>query len=109
MVLIISSWTVSLSSSLYAQDSLKCFSYSEAKILLKFASKGVYCDSLITAYDGKIETLEDIISKKDQEILLSAELIQSQLNEIDKYVRREKWLKLGLGVLSGALIVFVIL
>ena len=81
----------------------------ESKILLKYAEKGYICDSLIIVYDKKIETFEQIVSKKNSEILLSQKLIESQLNEIDKHVRREKWLKLGLGVLSGALIVFVIL
>lgn len=76
---------------------------------MKYAEKGYICDSLIILYDGKIETLEQIIGKKDEEILLSAQLIQSQLNEIDKYIRREKFYKLGLGVLGGGLIVFIIL
>lgn len=102
-------WMVCSTTFLTAQeDSLRCFTVEESKTLLKYAEKGYLCDSLMTLYDGKIETLEQIIGKKDQEILLSAQLIQSQLNEIDKYIRREKWFKLGLGVLSGALIVFVI-
>ena len=90
-------------------DSIKCFSIEEARQLLFFANRGLVLDSLVLLYDGKIETLNQIIGKKDQEILLSAQLIQSQLNQIDKYKRREKFFKLGIGALSGALIVFVIL
>ena len=78
-------------------------------MLLRYAEKGYLCDSLIVAYDQKIETYSQIVEKKDSEILLSQNLIESLLVEVDKYARQIKWYKLGLGVLSGALIVFVIL
>ena len=102
------SWILFLSSSLYAQDSLT-FSFDEAKTLLKYAEKGYLCDSLVVAYEEKIENFEQIVAIKNDEIEMSGRLIESLLVETDKLRRQVKWLKLGCGVLTGGLIVFVIL
>ena len=76
---------------------------------MKYAEKGYICDSLIILYDKKIETFEQIVGKKDEELLLSGQIITSLNDQVTKYSRREKFYKLSIGVLSGALVVFVIL
>jgi len=89
------SWTVYSQTSLTEQDSLRYFTIDESKTLLKFANRGLICDSLTQAYDNKIETLEQIIQNKDNQILLANEIIQSQRIEIDRLNRKIKWFKYG--------------
>lgn len=90
-------------------DSTKCFSIEQARQLLFFANRGLVLDSLVVAYEGKIEALGDLVGKKNEEIILSGQIIDALVKDVDRYKRREIWFKLGLGALSGALIVFVIL
>jgi len=108
MVLLGLNLTVSSTCFSQPSDSL-CFTTEDAKTLLKFAKRGVLCDSLSLAYQGKISTLEDIIGVKNSELLLCEDIIVALKSENDKYRRREVWFKLGLGALGGALVVFIIL
>lgn len=89
--------------SLHAQDdSLRCFTIEESKTLLKFAERGLICDSLTQAYEGKVHTLEEIIQNKDGQILLADEVIKSQRDEIIGLNRKIKWFRYGLAT-TGAL------
>lgn len=68
-------------STLYSQgtnDSLKCFTYPQAKELLKLALKGEKVDSLIYFYEARIDVLNDIVDYKDEQLLLAKELINDQ-------------------------------
>ncbi len=88
-------------------DSLKCFTIPEAKILLSFARRGQYCDTLTIAYEKKIQTLEEITIQKDKTLLLSNGLINSQRNEIKKLRRNSNILKLTSTVFGSFMIFFI--
>ena len=70
-----------------------CFTVDEAKILLSSTEKYYLCDSLVQTYDITIETLEEIIHSKDEQLLLTQHIIQQQAVKI----KRLKWLSYGLG------------
>ena len=95
MLMLISLIVCSMTSLHAQEDSVKCFSIEDAKTLLIYAERGYLCDSLTSAYDNKIETLEQIIQNKDRQILLANEVIQSQRIEIDKLNRKIKWFRYG--------------
>ncbi len=90
---------------LKGDDSLKCFTINDAKTLLKFANRGILCDSLTNAYDEKIETLSKIIKNKDGQILLADDLIQLQHTKIKGLEKSANRMKILCGILSGAVLV----
>lgn len=107
LMLVPNSWIVYSQPS--STDSTKTFPIEDARQLLFFANRGLILDSLVVAYEGKIETLDALVGKKNEEIILSSKMIDALVKDVDRYKRREIFFKLGLGVLGGALIVFVIL
>jgi hypothetical protein len=74
-----------------------CLTTLQLKKLLSFANRGLACDTLTVYYDNEITVLDSIIIQKDNQILLSQELIEHQSKQINKQKRREKWLFVGLG------------
>ncbi len=87
-----------------------CFTLEQAKQLLRDAEAGLVCDSLLENRALKIIGLYDIIGAKDDQIVLSGEVIQKQSNKLkksDKKINRLRVLGFGLGfvVLLEALII----
>ena len=63
-------------------DSLKCFTYPQARELLKLALKGEKVDSLIYFYDARIDLLNEIVEHKDGQLELAQQLISEQSIQI---------------------------
>lgn len=96
---------------LWCQDSTKV-SYNDLKEILILASKGEKIDSIITAYDIKIELIESIIELKNDELLLSADLILAQKQFIDKLsnqleISEKKVIRRGRIIVIGSIIIIV--
>lgn len=71
-----------------------CFTIDESKTLLKFARRGEMCDTLITAYEKKIKSIENVLYLQNEELQLSGKLITSQMMQIKKQSRKIQGLKI---------------
>lgn len=105
------------SSTLWSQDSVRV-AYSDLKEILILASKGEKLDSLVSAYELQIEIKEGKITLREDQLLLSEELIEeqgnlinSQASEIEKLERKRKNLRTAvIGLTIGVIFeTFIIL
>ena len=92
----------------HESDDTICYSIEESKTLLKFAERGYYSDTLIKYYDNEVQTLEEIISSKNNQILLAESTIYGLNNKVDK-IEKEKKLWMGLSAASLLGLLFMIL
>lgn len=90
-----------------SQDTL-CIELNKYREILKLANKGYLCDSLITTYDTQVKTLEKIIQNKDEQLILSQGVINSQRNEIKKQKTKIIFLSSGLGVAILSIIILIL-
>lgn len=89
-------------------DSLKCFTINEAKILLTYAEKGIFADSLIKVYDERIKILQEKDTKKDEALRIADEVIRSQQTELERLRRQIKFFKIGIGI-EAVIILYMVL
>lgn len=83
-------------------DSVKCFQIDEAKVLLKFANKGLKCDSLLLLKEKETNAQADIIRAKDEQLEISTNLITKQKTRLDKADRKIKRNRVYALALGGA-------
>jgi len=92
-------------------DSLKCFSIKDSKLLLSYAEKGYFCDTLITAYEKKVKALENVSYLQNEELQLSSRLITSQMMQIktlNRKVQNFKILTISLGVVATLELIYIL-
>jgi len=66
-----------------SRDSLKCFTYSEAKTIIIDLKKGVICDSISQIQGLQIVNFKEIITNKDEEIFIK----NSQISDKEKNIK----------------------
>lgn len=92
----------------HVSDDTICYSLEESKTLLKFAERGYYSDTLINYYDNEVQTLEEIISSKNNQILSLEGVVYKLDNEVGKQ-KREKRFWMGATCVSGLAALFFML
>lgn len=107
-------------------DTLFCFSLLQSKLIAKLMASSVFCDSLtkhyqhylslqktqITTKDSTITQLEQKIGNLNTINVHHSEINQTMNNLIqvkDKAIRKYKWQKRILGVVTGTLTVILIM
>lgn len=107
-------------------DTNFCFTIPQSKVIATYLIKGQFADSLEVSFDKevslfrkKLETEEAIKRGLNQKIINLDEivafkeesigLLQLEIKEKEKKIKRAKWQKIALGVLSTAASVAVII
>lgn len=85
-----------------------CYEIEEARLLMKWANRGFYCDTLITEYENQREDFIQIIQKKNEQLELSESLIYKLRNEVESE-RKEKRLWMGISVAGMLSTLFLLL
>ena len=85
-----------------------CITIDHYKIVLKYAYRGRACDSLIITYDKEIETLEEIIESKNNQINLLQRAVAAQSIEIDKLRNQQQGLLVTSGILGLTVVFFAL-
>ena len=65
-------------------DSVKCFTYEQARQIIKDLKKGQICDSISELRGLQIVNFNKIIQNKDQEISIKDSQILDKKTELDK-------------------------
>lgn len=66
-----------------SQDSLKCFTYSQAKIIFKDLKRGEICDSISQLQALQLINFKDIVGNKEEEISLLNSKISDQKKSLN--------------------------